>query len=72
MIKVAAIRPGERMREIQGWRKELAYETQSKIDSWGLQVSSYLARHLSGPRFVADVQDQSGDDQSQRPNHCAP
>ena len=38
MIKVAAIKPTERMKEIMGWRKELAYENQPKVAAWGLQV----------------------------------
>jgi eukaryotic translation initiation factor 2C len=38
MIKVAAIKPKERMTEIIGWRKELAYESQAKVAAWGLQV----------------------------------
>ena len=39
MIKVSAIKPKARATATLEWRKELAYETQSKIRAWGLEVS---------------------------------
>ena len=39
MIKVAAVKPKERMNAVKDWRAELAYEKQPKINMWGLQVS---------------------------------
>ena len=38
MIKVAAIKPKERMTQIMGGREELDYDSQPKIAAWGLQV----------------------------------
>lgn len=38
MIKISAIKPDERSRAVDAWRRELAYEKQKKIALWGLQV----------------------------------
>lgn len=38
MIKFSAVSPDVYANTVNQWRKELAYETQSKIAAWGLQV----------------------------------
>jgi hypothetical protein len=38
MIKHSALKPKLRAAAIADWRTELAYEKQSKIAAWGLQV----------------------------------
>ena len=58
MIKIASIRPPDRMSAIKGWRSELAYERQNKIKMWGLQINKNLiqlqARVLPPPRILYD------------------
>ncbi|WWD17893.1 hypothetical protein CI109_102338 [Kwoniella shandongensis] len=56
MIKVSAVKPKERAMAVNNWRTELAYEKQSKIAAWGLQVNTSMvqvkARILPPPRIV--------------------
>lgn len=57
MIKVAAIKPRDRMNEVIGWRKELSYETQPKVAAWGLQVCAFVQLAGHEPRMPkADMQ----------------
>ncbi|WWC86242.1 uncharacterized protein L201_001115 [Kwoniella dendrophila CBS 6074] len=67
MIKVSAIKPGERAAQVRQWRQELAHEKQSKIAAWGLQVNKRMvelqARILPPPRvFYANGVSTKPDD----------
>lgn len=44
MIKVAAVRPPDRAAAVKGWRTELAYEKQPKLQAWGLEVNRNLVK----------------------------
>ncbi len=54
MIKVSAIRPQARAAATIKWREELAYEEQSKIRAWGLEViitAMIMGRFAQLPQF---------------------
>ena len=42
MIKLSAVKPQERAKQINMWREELHHETQPKIAAWGWQVRSSM------------------------------